>query len=71
LDVAIGIRDVTRHRQFPVEVRALTDGAGQVSGRFGVRQIHFGMTPVTALDGGLRVRDRLDLAFSLVAVPTP
>lgn len=71
LDVAIGIRDVTRRRRLPVEVRALPDGALQVSGRFGVRQTDFGMTPVTALDGGLRVRDRLDLAFSLVAVPTP
>jgi len=70
-DVAIGIRDVTRRRQIPVEVRALADGAMLVSGRFGVPQTDFGMTPVTALDGGLRVRDRVDLAFSLVAVPKP
>ncbi len=69
LDIAIGIREVTRQRRHPVEVRALTDGGMLISGRLSVRQSDFGMTPVTALDGGLRVRDRVDLVFALVAVP--
>jgi hypothetical protein len=67
LEVDIRIRDRELTRRIPVRIAALPHGKMRVVGGFGVRQTEFGMTPVTALDGALRVSDEVDLVFDLVA----
>jgi hypothetical protein len=68
LAVTISIRGIEQERQIPVRIRALSRRELGVSGQFSVRQTELGMTPVTAVDGALRVRDEVELVFDLVAV---
>lgn len=39
------------------------------TGRLHIKQTDFGITPFSAVGGGLRVKDGLDIAFHFVAVP--
>lgn len=62
-----------RTRPLEVEVRLEHPDARTLlaRGRFSLTQSDFGITPFSALGGALRVADRLDIAFSLYAVPAP
>jgi hypothetical protein len=50
----------------PVEVRLSADRL-TANGRATVRQTDFGIRPVTALAGTVKVKDEVDIVFSIVA----
>ncbi|MBI2317754.1 MAG: YceI family protein [Betaproteobacteria bacterium] len=68
LNVAITLRGVTRERQVPAQIEAGTDGFG-ASGSLALNQTDFGIPPFSILGGAIRVQDRLDLRFRILAVP--
>ncbi|WP_018717877.1 YceI family protein [Arhodomonas aquaeolei] len=55
----------TRRLTVPVEVQAGTEGL-TATGRLVLRQSDFGITPITAMGGLLRVQDTVTVAFRLV-----
>jgi len=59
------IRDVTRPVSVPVHVQ-LADRSLTASGRFSVKQTEFGIKPIS-VGGVVAVKDRLDIAFTIVA----
>ncbi|MFC5300881.1 YceI family protein [Azospira restricta] len=63
---AITVHGATREFDVPVSSETLADGIA-VAGRIDFRQSDFGIVPLTALNGALRVADRLDLHFRIVA----
>jgi polyisoprenoid-binding protein YceI len=69
IDGDLTVRGTTR----PMTVRAETtiDASGRVTatGAFTLKQSEFGITPVTAAGGTIRVRDRIDIRFVLTAIP--
>lgn len=62
----VTLRDTARAVRFVAAVFA-HDGALTVIANFRVRQSEFGITPFAALNGGLLVRDAIDLRLRLVA----
>jgi polyisoprenoid-binding protein YceI len=55
-------------RNVPVTARVLFNGASlQASGEFTLRQSEFGIPPVTAAGGTIRLKDELKCTFDLVA----
>lgn len=67
-DVEVTLHGTTRR----VAVEARVDREGdrmRVIGRAAIDQTDFGITPYSVLGGALAVRDRVDLSFSIVAVP--
>ena len=72
-DVAID-GDMTLHgtsRPMTIRASATLDAAGHVTARgsFTLKQTDFGMVPVTAAGGTIRVKDELDIQFVLKASP--
>ncbi|HWU98076.1 MAG TPA: YceI family protein [Oxalicibacterium sp.] len=66
LDVAITLHGTTKHFDVPATVE--TTAAGMiVSGSMHFNQTDFGMTPYSILNGAIRVADRLDMRFHVVA----
>jgi polyisoprenoid-binding protein YceI len=64
LAVNMTLHGVTRRLTVPVRLQV--HGSRLVaSGSFVLRQSDFGITPYRALGGALRVRDRIDLQFTL------
>jgi len=73
-DVAIE-GDMTLHgtsRPMTIRASATMDAAGRVTARgsFTLKQTDFGMVPVTAAGGTIRVKDVLDIQFVLKASPS-
>lgn len=66
LDVAITLHGTTRRFDIPLQMETLPDGLA-VSGRLTFNQTDFGLTPYSVLGGALRVEDRLELRFRIVA----
>ena len=60
------IRGVTRPVDVPVTVELATDGL-RANGRATVRQSQFGIRPVTAGAGMVRVKDEVDVVLSVTA----
>ena len=60
------LRGVTRDLRFAAAVLRQDDTLVVVAG-FRIRQSEFGIEPISALNGGLRVRDALDIRVRLVA----
>lgn len=69
VDGEITLHGTTR----PVTIRAAVslDGGGRLTarGQFSLKQSDFGIRPVTAAGGTIRVKDELDIHFLLSAVP--
>lgn len=69
IDGDMTLRGATR----PITVRAeaTSDASGRVTatGAFTLKQSDFGITPVTAAGGTIRVRDQVDIRFVLKASP--
>lgn len=67
IDGDVTLRGVTR--PLSVRARATLDGAGTLTtrGTFSLKQTDFGIEPVTAAGGSIRVRDAVDVRFVLVA----
>ena len=62
----VTLRGATRALRFPAAV-AQVGGLLTVIADFQLRQSDFGITPYTALGGGLQVRDRIDVRVHLLA----
>lgn len=60
------LRGVTRPVVVPVDVRLSADRLTAV-GKVGLRQTDFGIRPVTAAAGTVRVKDEVDVVFNIVA----
>jgi polyisoprenoid-binding protein YceI len=63
---ALTLRGKTRSVTVPVEVRLSADRL-TANGRATVRQTDFGIRPVTALAGTVKVKDEVDIVFNIVA----
>jgi polyisoprenoid-binding protein YceI len=66
--------DMTLHgttRPMTIRASATLDGSGRVTatGAFTLKQTDFGMVPVTAVGGTVRVKDDLDIQFVVKASP--
>ncbi len=62
----LSLHGVTRSCRVPVRV-TLTDGALTAEGRVSVKQSDFGIEPVTAAGGTIRVKDQVDVVFTVRA----
>lgn len=62
----VTLRDVTRDLRFPVAVFQQGDTLTVIA-RFRLRQSEFAIAPFTTLNGGLQVRDALDIRIRMVA----
>jgi len=62
----VTLRGVTRDLRFAAAVLRRDDALAVVAG-FRIKQSEFGIEPFSALNGGLRVRDPLDIRIRLVA----
>jgi hypothetical protein len=66
LNVAITLHGVTRDYQVAAKFEIVPGGIS-VAGSMTLRQSDFGITPLAVLGGTLKVRDRLDLRFRILA----
>lgn len=67
LEVAITLHGVTR--SYAVAAHSETDPRGiSVAGSLSFRQSDFGITPLAVFGGALKVQDRLDLRFKILAL---
>ena len=66
LEVVIGLHGVRQRMELPVKLQ-ISDDQLQVQGSFPLDQTDFGMEPYSAFAGALRVRDRIEINFSLAA----
>lgn len=62
------LRGVTRRRTAPVSVDISDDGRLVAEGELEVMQSDFGIEPFSTLGGALKVKDRVELAFTITAV---
>jgi polyisoprenoid-binding protein YceI len=60
---AVTLRGVTRTLTIPVHVTLAPDGTMTARGSFVIRQSEYGIKPVTAGGGSIRVKDDLDVRF--------
>jgi hypothetical protein len=60
------LRGASRNLRFPAAVIQQGDGLTVIAS-FRIRQSDFGMTPFTALGGGLQVQDAIDIRLRVVA----
>jgi polyisoprenoid-binding protein YceI len=66
LDGELTLRGVTR--KLPVTARVLLNGSSlRASGELSLRQSEFGIAPVTAAGGAIRLKDELKCTFDIVA----
>ena len=66
LSVAITLHGATRAFEIPAQIETLPRGIA-VSGRMTFKQTDFGIAPFSVFGGALRVEDRLDLRFRILA----
>ncbi len=59
--------NLTLHGQtHPVEVKVRTTSAGKYEGSAVVKQTNFGMTPISIGGGAVKVKDEVDILFTIV-----
>ena len=68
LQASISLHGVTKSQPVPVEILQSADGL-RASGKLTIRQSDFGIEPLSALGGGLRVSDELQIDFLILARP--
>jgi polyisoprenoid-binding protein YceI len=68
LDGTLSIHGTARPHRVPVELTMFPDGL-RLRGETNVRMSAFGIEPVTALGGTIRLQDETKLAFDLAALP--
>ena len=66
LSTSITLHGIEKNFEIPVQFTTLADGL-EVNGQLAFNQSDFGITPFSILGGAIRVNDRLDLAFKIVA----
>lgn len=66
VDGDLTLRGVTRSVSVPADVRLSSDRL-TAAGKVGVRQTDFGIRPVTAAAGTVRVKDDVEVVFNIVA----
>jgi polyisoprenoid-binding protein YceI len=64
---AMTLHGVTRKLTLPLRVTLAPDGTLTARGSLSIRQTDYGIQPVTAAGGSVRVKDELDVRFVLVA----
>lgn len=70
LEGALTLRGVTRPYRGAAELAMFADGL-RLRGEAGLRMSDFGIAPVTALGGTLRLKDDVTFIFDLAAMPEP
>jgi len=68
LRLTITLHGVTRTQLVPVKLER-TPAALTASGQFTLLQSEFGITPMSVMGGAMRVEDRMELRFKIVATP--
>jgi len=68
LDGTLGLHGVSRPHRLDAELGLFTDGV-RLRGETGVKMSDFGIRPVTALGGTIRLQDEVKLTFDLAAAP--
>ena len=68
LDGTLALHGAARPHRVGVELAVFADGL-RLRGETAVRMSEFGIRPVTALAGTIRLQDEVRLAFDLVALP--
>jgi polyisoprenoid-binding protein YceI len=66
VDGELTLHGATRSLTVPVEVRLTANGLS-ANGRVSVRQSDFGIRPVTAAGGAVRVKDEVEIVFTITA----
>lgn len=66
LRVSITLHGTTKNFEIPAQIKTLAEGM-EVNGQLSLNQSDFGITPFSILGGAIRVQDRLDLTFRIVA----
>lgn len=66
LSVSILLHGKMNNFEIPAQIQILAEGV-EVSGHLTFNQTDFGITPFSILGGAIRVHDRLDLSFRIVA----
>lgn len=67
IEGSVTLHGVTRTLTIPAHVTLGPDGAVTAQGRFSIRQSDYGIQPVTAAGGTIRVKDDVDVRFVLSA----
>jgi polyisoprenoid-binding protein YceI len=70
LEGTLTLRGVTRPYRGEAELTMFADGL-RLRGEAGLRLSEFGLAPVTALGGTLRLKDAVTFVFDLAAMPEP
>lgn len=65
--LAVTLRGTTRQVDVPIDL-TLTEDRLRAAGEFTIRQSDFGIEPFSAAGGSLRVEDRLQIRFDIIAV---
>lgn len=68
LDGTLELHGVSRPHRAAAELELFTDGV-RLRGETGLKMSDFGIRPVTALAGTIRLKDEVKLVFDLAAVP--
>jgi polyisoprenoid-binding protein YceI len=68
LDGTLGLHGVSRPHRLTAELGLFSDGL-RMRGETELKMSDFGIRPVTALGGTIRLRDKVKLTFDLAAVP--
>lgn len=63
----IGLHGVTQEQQLTMTVTQSDADAIMISGSFGILQTDFGIEPFSVFNGLLKVQDRLEISYQLVA----
>ncbi|MDB4261177.1 hypothetical protein OAC12_05380 [Porticoccaceae bacterium] len=65
--VRIGLHGATQEQQLTMTVTQSDTDAIMISGSFGILQTDFGIEPFSVFNGLLKVQDRLEISYQLVA----
>lgn len=66
LSVSITLYGTEKNFEIPAQIKTLSEGM-EINGQITFNQSDFGITPFSILGGAIRVHDRLDLSFRIVA----
>jgi len=66
LSVSITLHGTVKNFGIPAQIKILAEGM-EINGQITFNQSDFGITPFSILGGAIRVHDRLDLSFRIIA----
>ena len=66
-EVALSIHGVSQKQKIAIEIEEVSDSKLILSGKFSILQTDFGIQPFSIMNGLIKVEDRLDLDFRIVA----